>query len=348
MADIEAIQRSLLDSAFAFLQRAISEFDQDHRFSVVHFAIATELFLKARLIEEHWSLLFKDVDRATAEAFERGEFVSVSVAQTLTRLKAIAGVSVTKDAEGVIHTIGGHRNRVVHFALHHDTEEAKAAAQREVALEQLKGWFHIKHLLRQWFGSQDHFVGKLWQVNQSMGRHRAFLAVVFEGLADELALEKAGGTEFRQCVRCAFVAAKRSRLTQYYSEVICRVCGQHDSIIEVPCDNCGAAVQATGYEASYPTCQACEHQLEESELSEILDTGEDEYPHTVSKNCAECMGYHKVIQHEEIYVCLQCFGHADEMPTCDWCNEGQINGGDLEFSFHRGCEFCDGRGWDRD
>jgi len=39
----------------------------------------------------------------------------------------------------------------------------------------------------------------------------------------------------------------------------------------------------------------------------------------------------------------------DIIAGCEWCNELQMGGGDLEFSFDSGCEFCDGRaGWRRD
>jgi hypothetical protein len=48
------------------------------------------------------------------------------------------------------------------------------------------------------------------------------------------------------------------------------------------------------------------------------------------------------VKHHEIYVCTECLGTSDEIAGCGWCNELQMGGGDLEHSYHTGCEFCDG------
>jgi hypothetical protein len=66
-------------------------------------------------------------------------------------------------------------------------------------------------------------------------------------------------------------------------------------------------------------------------------------------NCALCWTQGGVVKHHEIYVCTECLGTSDEIAGCGWCNELQMGGGDLEHSYHTGCEFCDGHaGWTRD
>jgi len=61
--------RSLTGSAFEFLEKAIAEFEQSAKFSTVHFTIAIELFLKARLVREHWSLLLDKPDQGDKADF---------------------------------------------------------------------------------------------------------------------------------------------------------------------------------------------------------------------------------------------------------------------------------------
>ena len=340
------IQSAILANAFAFLQRAIDDFKTDLRFSVVNFASATELFLKARLVEEHWSLLFKDTDRASIDALQRGEFISVTVGQAIKRLRTIAGVSFSQEAEANILKLVGHRNRAIHFTM--DVPEPEQE-QTEIAIEQLTGWMHLQRLLRQWFGESEEFLGHLWRVNNAMKAQREFLQLIFENVQQKIEEERQAGKTVTACRSCLFEASVLTDLTAFLSESHCLVCSLWDVVVKMTCPECGEVNELSHYEANYPECSKCEHQLEASELEEILDTEQVEYPHGIEKNCAECTGYHSVVEHEAYYVCVECFGYADELQVCEWCNEGQINGGDLELSFYTGCEFCDGKGgWDAD
>ena len=46
---------SLARNAFDFLNRAILDFAESPKYSVIHFCAAVEMLLKARLMCEHWS-----------------------------------------------------------------------------------------------------------------------------------------------------------------------------------------------------------------------------------------------------------------------------------------------------
>lgn len=47
----------LVENAFDFLDKAGREFENEPKYSVIHFYAALELFLKARLLHEHWTLI---------------------------------------------------------------------------------------------------------------------------------------------------------------------------------------------------------------------------------------------------------------------------------------------------
>lgn len=66
-------------------------------------------------------------------------------------------------------------------------------------------------------------------------------------------------------------------------------------------------------------------------------------------NCAMCSSMGSVVQHHDAFICTECLSTDESAPRCGWCNERQIGGGDLEYSYHSGCEFCDGQaGWTKD
>ncbi len=53
----EEMFNRLVENAFDFLFKAISEIEGQPKYSVIHFYAAVELFVKARLMKEHWSLV---------------------------------------------------------------------------------------------------------------------------------------------------------------------------------------------------------------------------------------------------------------------------------------------------
>jgi hypothetical protein len=94
------------------------------------------------------------------------------------------------------------------------------------------------------------------------------------------------------------------------------------------------------------------HVFEKDNLADLLDTNpttHDNYFEQTTKNCANCTSHDSVIEHDDYYICLECFYVSNDIAYCQWCNEGQIAGGDLEMSNYTGCEFCDGKGdWDKE
>ena len=64
----------LVDNALNFLSRSIEDLQQSPKYSVIHFYAAVELFLKARLMKEHWSLVVTKPQDADWEKFVAGDF----------------------------------------------------------------------------------------------------------------------------------------------------------------------------------------------------------------------------------------------------------------------------------
>jgi hypothetical protein len=79
------METKLIDNALDFVLRAASDLwdkeiteEQQLKYSTIHLFEGIELFLKARLMKEHWSLVLRDLDKYRHESFERGDFQSVN------------------------------------------------------------------------------------------------------------------------------------------------------------------------------------------------------------------------------------------------------------------------------
>ncbi|MGO7175383.1 hypothetical protein ACCS91_36825 [Rhizobium ruizarguesonis] len=336
---------SLVKSAFEFLEKSISEFEKSAKFSTIHFAIAIELFLKARLMKEHWSLLLDKPDQADKAGFFRGEAKTVAPEQTIERLRKIAGVAIPQHSRDVFIKIAQHRNKMVHF-VHADDRADTPQAAAQIVAEQCQGWLSLRIMLESW-PEFDEFHENIQTVGFRMERHRDFLKAKFNSKADVLKKHREEGKRVIKCASCGFESVCLDDAHGSISPGSCAVCRYNGSEIILTCSNedCSQDIASNSYEGPPTQCPHCKFSIDEDLIREALDTGDpvtyDNYFDHIDINCPQCTGYHKGVQHSNLYVCVQCFDSSDVMEVCEWCNEGQI-GGVSDNSYMVGCEFCDG------
>jgi hypothetical protein len=337
---------ALTKSAFEFLGRSIEEFDKSKKFSTIHFAIAIELFLKSKLIKEHWSLLLEKPDQAGKSSFLSGDAKTVTIDQTIERLRRIASVNIPQDFKDIFATIIRHRNKMVHFAHFVEADEEDEEAKAKLAEEQCAGWLALKTLLTQWpeFAS---FKADILHISWKMERYRIYLKKVFESHKGEISDHAKSGGKISNCQSCGFDAVKVGNPIGAIAPARCLVCRYSGSEITVTCPNedCGERISFTSYGGPPNECPHCEEQLTKDEVRDFLDTGEgihkDNYLDYVPVNCPQCSGHHSVVEHDTIYVCSECYETDEKYEVCDYCGEGQL-GGVPEHSSLVGCDFCDG------
>jgi DNA-directed RNA polymerase subunit RPC12/RpoP len=90
---------------------------RDLKYAILHLQAATEVLLKVRLMREHWSLVFKNVDYANQSALSSGDFHSVDLKETLTRLKGIAGITPPSQHRDGFIKLSDERNKLQHYGL---------------------------------------------------------------------------------------------------------------------------------------------------------------------------------------------------------------------------------------
>jgi len=296
-------------------------------------------------MREHWSLVIEKADQATRAKFLAGQTRTVTPQIAMSRLKDLVGLSISSEAAATFGQVADHRNRMIHFV--HDAEGGGEDAVRQVAAEQMRGWSHLRTLLRGWDADLPGLSRDLQRIEAKMRGHREFLNAVFEALEPEIRELKAGCKRFVGCPVCGLEAAALTPVTSKVGDITCLVCSATDTLITVECpdEDCGAAVELPGWWGAGQKCPFCSETITSDQISDDLDTKFVDFsdPHT-PMNCALCQSLGSVVEHEDIYVCVECFGFERSIAYCESCDELQIGGGDLKYSYTVGCEFCEGRG----
>lgn len=213
---------SLTRNAFDFLQHAVAEFDRAPKYSVIHFCSAVEMLLKARLMQEHWSLIVSKPDQADLAKFKAGDFISVTLQEARARIRNIANEDIGDEAYASFRTLANHRNKVVHF-FHYGLESDQTAKEAIVA-EQCRAWFHLHRLLQNWASHFSEFNQEIQRANHAMLQHRQYLDAKFNALKPELDAARKAGNVPKTCPACDYEALDKNPGDKYLDEV-CRICG---------------------------------------------------------------------------------------------------------------------------
>ncbi|MFJ4880172.1 hypothetical protein ACIP93_33860 [Streptomyces sp. NPDC088745] len=105
------------------------------KYAVLHLQAAVEVLLKARLQEEHWSLVFADLDHkdTTRTAFDSADFKSCTTDTALARLKRIAGLEIADKPARALKNLSRSRNALQHYGLTLSAPQIEANAAEVLA-----------------------------------------------------------------------------------------------------------------------------------------------------------------------------------------------------------------------
>ncbi|MFF3959131.1 hypothetical protein ACFYY1_38955 [Streptomyces sp. NPDC001890] len=117
---------------------------RDLKYTVLHLQAATEVLLKARLAQEHFSLIFQNPAEASHETWESGKFKSCGTLDAFDRLRNIARLDLDANDRKRIKELGESRNALQHYGLTHNAYAIESRAAR--VLEFLITFIH-QHLI---------------------------------------------------------------------------------------------------------------------------------------------------------------------------------------------------------
>ena len=342
----------LVENAMDFLSESIREFDERPKYSVIHFHAAVELFLKARLLAEHWSLVVSKRKDADWDDFVTGDFVSVSLDEAANKLDKVVRSGLTKQELVTFRGLTKHRNKMVHFFHEGVSTEENEELRSMIAKQQLTAWYLLHKLLTsKWATVFQAWAGELSEIDKNLRRLHEFLQVVFLQLSPEIEKRKDHGTAFQNCPSCGFTAQEYSDEIGVLQKAECLVCGLIDQCLTIECPDCDAPVRFVN--EGFAGCENCGTNLEPEHVAgSLIDEGA---AYIAAKegddswnpgNCSDCGGYHTVARlsdEGDAWLCASCFGEFYSMAWCGFCNE--LNTGDMEHSYWVGCGICDGKGY---
>lgn len=345
---------SLVENGLDFLSKAISELKDQPKYSVIHFHAAVELFVKARLMHEHWSLIVSKRQEPDWDKFVTGDFLSVSLDEAAGRLDKVVRSALSGADLAAFREVAKHRNKMVHFFHEAHSAEESSELTRSIVKQQLKAWYFLHQLLTvQWSEVFSNWNVKIANIDAALRELHEFLQVVFDNLQPEIEVLKAKGVLFEQCPSCGFESQQHDDEVKVIYESKCLVCGLAEKCLKIECPVCGQL--ATFRNEGFAICQSCGKSLEPQDVADaLIDAGA---AHVAAMdgddlwsvgNCSDCDGYHTVVRTEnDEWVCASCFGEFELLESCGWCNE--LNTGDMEHSYITGCNHCEGLGgWHKD
>jgi hypothetical protein len=337
----DALFESVVRNAINFLNKSTKELEKFPKYSVIHFCMALELFFKARLLREHWTLVVSKVEKASLQAFRNGDFISVTLHECIDRLENIANESIQTHEYECFRMIRNHRNKLVHFFHPNYQPPIDKKIITQIVSEQLKAWFYLHRLLT--INWRIHFVPYLKQIarlEKLIRCHQHFLLSKFKALTPEIGAAKKVGKSFVSCRVCGYEAARIDGHSNPLFERNCLVCGWSFRFLKILCPDCKKPIMVEPDDGG--RCEDCEIKIYLNYLLAELGPYEDPEEESSIARCSECENFEpSVIPFgDNEYLCLNCFTLHGEVGRCGYCNE-LITGG-TEWTSMSGCFCCPG------
>lgn len=355
--DAEAEFNALLSNAIDFVDSAIEQIDKRPKNSIVEMYTAVELFLKARLMKEHWSLIVTH-HSLDVKKFKKGDFSSITFMECCSRLQDVAQAPVPQTARENFDRLRMHRNRIVHFA--HTGLAAEGAIRGQIFAELWASWRELFKLLTiDW---KEHFTGAshlLHDLQRRILGKSGYLQASFDHLKGEIEKRKASGTDFTVCGACKFESAFFSKAHSWGLDFTCMVC-ECDTTRTVPtnatilCPTCTQdfqfinSIESTVHSISFQKveCPQCQTELNSesvlAQCKEKFGDGDDWCDSGRGPYIAYC---HKCQIDEPSaffidghWTCVSCFERGYGAMHCEQC--GTLATGDKQMMQYIGCHLC--------
>lgn len=185
----------MTDNALNYLRLAPRDWIHHYDQCAIKVYTAVELFLKARLLSEHWSIIVSKGPQL--DKFQTGDFVSVTFEEACKRLDQIAGEPLPKEAYEAFNKLRIFRNQVVHFGLSAPVNHSEAVERERTTRKLIRdAWNELSKLLhRPWsdlfkdhmaeiIRIEDMMIKNSTPVNLGFGLPKATHGTVSEAVTD--------------------------------------------------------------------------------------------------------------------------------------------------------------------
>jgi len=225
------------------------------KLSILLIAQSVELLLKERLRREHWSLVFKEVEKAGNR-----DATTVTIGEAIKRLEKIAHVNFVPGEKDTITALSEIRNQVQHYEINITYEEviAKTHAAIAVITRLLKD--ELNEDIREYISADD--LDRFWLVGEALKHLQEIARQNIEKLREELAPRDASDLinwqfDVIECPRCweeFYVFSPEENISQ------CQLCKFEGGFVE--CSRCGFQAPSGSWDfhsenEEYALCENC-------------------------------------------------------------------------------------------
>lgn len=341
----------LVENALDFAEASIRQLETEPKFSAINFYTALELFLKARLVHEHWSLAVSNLQKASKDEFQQADFQSIGLEEAKLRIKNTlpASEALTDGETKAYEALRRRRNKAVHF-YHPDY---LGSHRSEVAVEQFIAWRYLHQRLKgPW---AEYFVAaaeRIESLNAKISKYQSYLDAVFDDYwertkATNSRKHKAGRSlnPVGFCVSCEKQAVEPAgRYTKHILVGVCRVCDEEQPLATLPCRKCSNETAVSPWKPL--ECLTCgeEFQFEAVSMKEAVDAASlDEsfgYCHLCDASPLPTVMALRLDDGERALLCSRClnFEKGGWLEICDWC--GAMVTGPIGTERDPGCIRC--------
>lgn len=266
------------------------------KYSLLHLFSGIELILKYRLLHEHWTYVYADMNKADKQAFLSGDFKdfkSISCDKVFERLSKLCNIEIKQHHKDEVNKLKNLRNRTMHFEVSGNVNAIEGHINKNIT-------FIIRFI-------SDH--------------------LPFSNLLDEQALLseiksvlKELTNHYNNAILLAKIAAKEKGLLGFLNT--CIECGEKFLYISEgtgECIFCNEKYDGEGLARLYLAKQGI------YEYSTVKDGGE--YP---CYTCPECNRHSFVVLYGDDFAqCFTCETQyaISEITFCSCCNEPYIGSG---------------------
>ncbi|MDX2554742.1 hypothetical protein [Streptomyces stelliscabiei] len=203
-------------SAFEHLSQNDGEPDaRDLKYAVLHLQAAVEVLLKARLIREHWSLVFNDPGKAKKSDYDLGSFTSCGVQAAIDRLNNIVSLDISKDQALAVRALAATRNALTHLG--HTGSAFAVESQAALVLDFLIT-FIIDHLQPVLTSELAYVENKMEELGGELRNVKALVRERSQRLETELKPLAGRTVQCAECQQWTLVLGSREQ------ELRCRFC----------------------------------------------------------------------------------------------------------------------------
>jgi len=251
------------------------------KYSLLHLSSGIELVFKHRLLQEHWTYVFADMNKAKKEALQSGEFKSADSETIIERLKNFCEIELKQDEIKDLSNLRKRRNKVEHFNLNESVLSIESSIHKSISIlikvivehydldeftdEENELFSQIKTLLRQ---SQQHYNdAKAIALKELEQTGMEKYVTTCPECEEEFLLRDDGA----KCIFCGYEASGEEAARDYIENVLgiseYRTVKNGDEFPQYECPACENESFVFDVEKGKAICFACDYDDDVSKFS---------------------------------------------------------------------------------